>query len=75
MFTNRYKAYAAAHGMSAEQMQEHDKFFTPNACAMNFMLWAQEKLKQYRNETGFTKFASEQDHKDYDLWLMKFAKL
>jgi hypothetical protein len=74
MFTDRYKAYAASHGMIAEQMQEHDRFFYPTAKAMNFMLWAQDKLKQYRKETGFTKFSSEQDHKNYDAWLMRFAK-
>lgn len=73
MYTDRYKAYAASRGLSADDMQAQDRFLNNGACAMNFMLWAQAKLKQYRKETGFTKFATEQDHKDYDAWLMRFA--
>ena len=50
-YQERYIAYAASNGMTADEMLANDKASYPHGCMYPFMCWIQEKKEAFRTHS------------------------
>lgn len=70
-YNPRYTAYARFHGKTEEEMLAHDKARFPGACMVEFMLWIQNKWREWKKENNLSNqhILSKKNHKKFDEWL------
>jgi hypothetical protein len=71
----RYVAYAAAHGMTPEAMLDWDRIEWPGGRMAGFILWVRQQWHSWAAERGvrLPEFLTQQDHDDFDAWLLAKA--
>lgn len=72
----RYVAYARAHGLSPDAMLERDQEAWPGGCMAGFMLWIQERWREWASQRpgGMPDIKTEEHHRDFDAWLARLVE-
>ena len=73
----RYVCYARSHGKTPEEMREHDRDQWPGGAAVGFILWSNQKLREWCDLKGYRLTACghndtillDADWQEYDRWL------
>lgn len=71
VFQPRFAAYARVHGRTPEAQIEHDKAAWPGGVMCGFVLWNNERWREWRAANGYRHddILPSDAHERYDRWL------
>lgn len=71
VFQPRFAAYARVHGRTPEAQIEHDKEAWPGGVMTGFVLWNNERWREWRAANGYRHddILPSDAHERYDRWL------
>lgn len=67
----RFLAYATSRGMTPEAALEHDREAYPGGVMCGFVLWINDRWKEWRRARGVPSLSvlGESDHADFDKFI------
>jgi hypothetical protein len=68
-YNPRYLKYCQAHGMTPEEMDNHDRMAYPGGCMTRYILWINQKWCAWRNLNNYYGPKLAQHHEAFDAWL------
>ena len=74
-FNPRYVAYAQAHGNTPQEQQDADAARWPGGCMTGYILWIDERLREFRAERpeAFC-YGGLCDHDGFTDWLFVYSQ-